>query len=493
MNREGSFGTRATVPATALVLRPRHARVVDSAAALPRGLRCKCACGGHAVAGEACEACQSRRPMLRRKSDGMAVAGVPAGVRAVIDSAGQPLERGARGMLEQRFGHDFSGVRVHADAAAAHSAREVNALAYTVGNHVAFAAGRYAPDSPAGLHLLAHELTHVVQQSGGEPGADSIARDEAEAERSANAVIAARVLPSVSAARPGLRKQDAPTASGVEKAAFGAESQCDLPALCRLHFAQPQTVDRARIDAAYRRCAPGVPTAGLDPCLSVASLPPSTLGPRNPNALPPVATGAGPGAGGGGGLHLPSTTLKFHLGDLQVQLDLPSSLTATLPLSYRSAQVVSFKIEATTSGDFSLSVTIDAVPHVRISLHAGVSVGGTPQGSAGLTIEAIDTVCRAEDPQAARASLEQAGKKLHDAVVAAQASAQPDKLKDVVAAIVGVNGAIDAAKAKCKQVPRVRLDLGVHGPLGPFTPHMPITDSDRSKAPYVGGTLTIPF
>lgn len=66
--------------------------------------------------------------------------------------------------------HDFSGVRVHTDAQAAESARAVNALAYTVGQDIVFGAGHYAPDTPTGRHLLAHELAHVMQQNGSHEG-----------------------------------------------------------------------------------------------------------------------------------------------------------------------------------------------------------------------------------------------------------------------------------------------------------------------------------
>jgi hypothetical protein len=67
--------------------------------------------------------------------------------------------------MESRFGHDFSGVEVHTDSRAAESARAVNALAYTVGRNVVFDSGRYVPQTQAGRKLMAHELTHVVQQS----------------------------------------------------------------------------------------------------------------------------------------------------------------------------------------------------------------------------------------------------------------------------------------------------------------------------------------
>jgi hypothetical protein len=67
--------------------------------------------------------------------------------------------------MEPRFGHDFSRVRVHTDSRAVQSARAVNALAYTVGRDVVFGEGQYAPQSNEGRQLLAHELTHVLQQS----------------------------------------------------------------------------------------------------------------------------------------------------------------------------------------------------------------------------------------------------------------------------------------------------------------------------------------
>jgi hypothetical protein len=91
----------------------------------------------------------------------------PPIVRQVIETPGQPLSAGARGALEPRFGHDFSHVSIHADAQAAESASSVHAHAYTVGNHIVFGAGRYAPETSAGRRLLTHELTHVVQQSTG--------------------------------------------------------------------------------------------------------------------------------------------------------------------------------------------------------------------------------------------------------------------------------------------------------------------------------------
>jgi LysM repeat protein len=101
-----------------------------------------------------------------RAGDSGGIAAPPV-VHDVLRSPGQPLDVTTRAFMEPRFGHDFSKVRVHADARAAEASRMVNALAYTAGRDVVFAAGRYAPQTSTGRRLLAHELTHVVQQSAG--------------------------------------------------------------------------------------------------------------------------------------------------------------------------------------------------------------------------------------------------------------------------------------------------------------------------------------
>jgi hypothetical protein len=103
---------------------------------------------------------------LRRQRDwGPDPLALPDSVHETLRAPGQILDAASRAFFEPRFGHDFGRVRVHADAKAAESARAVNAVAYTVGNDVVFSAGRYSPATPTGRRLLAHELTHVVQQS----------------------------------------------------------------------------------------------------------------------------------------------------------------------------------------------------------------------------------------------------------------------------------------------------------------------------------------
>jgi hypothetical protein len=94
----------------------------------------------------------------------------PASVHAALGALGVPLETSVRGDMEEHFGNSFGSVRVHAEGAAAQSAHDVDALAYTVGSHVVFAPGEYSPDSAAGRRLLAHELAHVLQQTAGTTG-----------------------------------------------------------------------------------------------------------------------------------------------------------------------------------------------------------------------------------------------------------------------------------------------------------------------------------
>ena len=184
-------------------------------------LQRKCACGTHTMTGE-CEDCKSKKGFLQRAAlspRGKGIEGegvVPPIVDEVLRSPGQPLDAATRAFMEPRFGydlagmqvsrigpsliyrrfaigqpcdhfeqeadrmsdrvphvrarnaarrHDFSGVRIHTDEKAAEFARRVGALAYTVGQHLVFREGQYAPHTGQGKKLLAHELTHVVQQA----------------------------------------------------------------------------------------------------------------------------------------------------------------------------------------------------------------------------------------------------------------------------------------------------------------------------------------
>ena len=136
----------------------------------------QCACGTHTMGRGQCAECAKKKSVLQRKAqdprhNAHRSDTVPPIVHEVLRSPGQPLDPATRDFFEPRFGHDFSQVRVHVDTKAAESARAVNAFAYTVGRNVVFGSGQYAPRRDAGQRLLAHELTHVAQQSNALPPA----------------------------------------------------------------------------------------------------------------------------------------------------------------------------------------------------------------------------------------------------------------------------------------------------------------------------------
>lgn len=198
-------------------------------------LQRKCACGGSSgVTGE-CEDCDKKKLSLQRstvagpatlnsKPETRNSSGVPSIVHEVLRSPGQPLDPATRAFFEPRFGHDFSQVRVHTDANAAESAWAMNALAYTVGRDVAFGASQYAPQTGAGRKLLAHELTHVVQQgsdsspeaAGNESRPVTVSRSQGALEVEARRMAESynwRELPVGGLSHRILQRQEAPAAA----------------------------------------------------------------------------------------------------------------------------------------------------------------------------------------------------------------------------------------------------------------------------------------
>lgn len=139
------------------------------------------ACAPCAAGGAPCPKCEGeKRELVQRKTEQVSdTAGVPDNFLQSL-GPGQPLDPSARAFFEPRFGHDFSHVRVHTDAKAVESAQEVNALAYTVGRDVFFGVGHYRPQTQEGQRLLAHELTHVIQQQG-TPGLAGVQRQQTAA------------------------------------------------------------------------------------------------------------------------------------------------------------------------------------------------------------------------------------------------------------------------------------------------------------------------
>jgi hypothetical protein len=156
-------GPQLQLPHYQSPLRPAHASLLDKKLELPT------TAAGDAKKEEPPTPVQRKAgralPLIDDSARSLPLIDEAAPVREVLGRGGRPLDPHTRRSMEARFGYDFSKVRVHTDATAALSARALGAHAYTVGSDVVFAAGRFAPDTVAGRRLLAHELTHVVQQS----------------------------------------------------------------------------------------------------------------------------------------------------------------------------------------------------------------------------------------------------------------------------------------------------------------------------------------
>jgi hypothetical protein len=127
-------------------------------------------------------------PQVQRKAEQGASdhAGL-ATAAALPHSGGHPLDQITRTLMESRFGFDFSKIRIHTDSDAAESANGLNALAYTIGKDLVFGAGQYSPQTEEGRRLIAHELTHTIQQQPDErakaayAGPGRVSRSEAPA------------------------------------------------------------------------------------------------------------------------------------------------------------------------------------------------------------------------------------------------------------------------------------------------------------------------
>ncbi|PPL00688.1 protein of unknown function [Parapedobacter indicus] len=116
-----------------------------------------------------CKHCEEEEKRIQRKGTDSATPAVDEGFESYVASLhgrGAVLSQSERDFFEPRFGYDFSNVRIHTGGDAAQSADRINALAYTAGTHIVFNTGQYRPGSENGKRLLAHELTHVVQQGG---------------------------------------------------------------------------------------------------------------------------------------------------------------------------------------------------------------------------------------------------------------------------------------------------------------------------------------
>jgi len=151
----------------------------------------------------------ARGPAPRIAARANGGAGEPAAERGRASGA-QALPGGVRGEMERGFARDFSQVRVHTDATAAASANELDANAYTSGHDIVFGAGRYAPQTPVGRRLIAHELAHVAQQETGGAHAGAVQReardpDEVAAETKQDDAIVASAKSALTSENPAMK------------------------------------------------------------------------------------------------------------------------------------------------------------------------------------------------------------------------------------------------------------------------------------------------
>src|SRR5260370_12509741 len=140
---------------------------------------------------------------------------VPPIVHDVLRSPGQPLDSSTRAFMEPRFGHDFGNVSVHTNSRAAESAHAITASAYAVGRDVVFGSGQYDPHTTAGQRLLAHELTHVGQQSvqSTSPGKLELGRSDDRLEREARQMASFAATPNFLGAAGNMAVQRAPVSA----------------------------------------------------------------------------------------------------------------------------------------------------------------------------------------------------------------------------------------------------------------------------------------
>lgn len=245
----------------------------------PPRRRHSCSCGGTCPACRAAaerEQVQERLQTLRAGPGDTEQVEAPPLVQQVLSEPGEQLDAETRAYFEPRFGHDFGRVRVHTDARAAESAQAVSARAYTVGSHVVLGGGEAARGSGEARRLMAHELTHVVQQGGAPPAgaargsaspalaAGGRVQRQAPAKPTSEDVWGFRVTRSMCGCRQAIRDNIA--WANTASATYAA---CDVPA-------NPTSTE---VEACFDAAHPGTTVAGSTSSSGTITAPPPSADP----------------------------------------------------------------------------------------------------------------------------------------------------------------------------------------------------------------------
>jgi hypothetical protein len=414
----------------------------------PSGLRLqrKCGCGKAAGAEGECAECKQKKE-LQRHASGPAPERVPSIVHDVLRSHGRPLNEPAREAMEQRFGHDFSDVRVHADSRAGESARAVNALAFTVGSNVVFAPGQYQPESAEGQRLLAHELTHVVQQRGasGSLSSLSIADSNSHAEREADSVASRVSAPTRVAPRPApqrispapqaLHKQgpgDASTGSGFNTG-LGSKLQVDpkltaeFLAMCAMGKGDPMLCAKIRVqsDPTLSGTKLEDPGAGLKITPDMMREAQDKVNPPSGNktSTPTADPGAPapPKKSPWSSDVMSGTIVEYKSPAAQFKVSIPDGVAAKFKSQIHDAQFIRIDIGVSTTAKFTASIKIDNVP---IELSSTIDPIGN-KASVSLKVFGATSKCATSVDPAVVAKIQDVGKKVEEAWKAFQTPATP--------------------------------------------------------------------
>jgi hypothetical protein len=430
------------------------------------------ACNQRHLGEEKCSECEQKSQILQRRSTSQTeVLTAPPVVHQVLNTSGQALDPATRQFMESRFGQDFSNVRVHTDTQAATSATSVNALAYTVGKNIVFGANQYAPQTARGKQLIAHELTHVMQQSAGSASIDKKAiaispsntREEQEAESVAHQVVSNS--PNIHTIHPhpvAMQREEAKDQKD-DTIQFSSGLRLNKDLLARMLVMcdegkldpmqcvemrkqlQPRPsmfgiglTPQLNLGEAGKTATPFfspidinkplVPTYGLPTILPPATQQPPASAPASPlppaTQQPPASAPASPAnqPSHSGGLNLPdfSKYTNFSVkvfGNKELNFDLPSSVSANLPFKVGDGKQVVINFKAETSKVFSFSIKLLGLPKVEVGASASVNLSGDqPKGKFEVGATATKQVCNADTAESLKAQMEATGKELVGAV-----------------------------------------------------------------------------